>query len=1071
MRLCFFLILPPLLHAEYQETWETGYSGRDADGAHVLGYWKFDEGAELKDSSGKGNDLALNGALTVAAGKNGGALESFEGIPVEEKPHQARVTAASRLTPAGAFTFELWMRPKGEFEKGARCHLADKKYVPDNHADYAWQITEADKGGLRRLLVTLGFGSHSESFYSDPLRIASGEWRHLAFTYDGAGSVAFYHNGSTLSRVTKPGLGPLAPGRRGLFLGDRGGSSYSGFPGFLDEVRLCEGALKFEPVEIEVASARSVWQRMERAEPVQILCTNLRRETLRGASLRVDFDGKVETFLVPDLNPGAAHTARFPVNTALKAGAYTVRARLEAGGVSSTRALDFHIVPRLPAVRMPVIMWGAGSDEIPRLKDIGFTHFIGLGAQLGEIWAQKKDAPPGDADFIARNRAALDAALAAGLGVVASVSPARLFEGKPEFHRVDREGRPFPRATICASMPELPPFFENVGRSLARAHGSHPAFTTVLVNTEVRDGSRPSFNAVDRENYRAFAGADIPAEVDQRTGVDWTRLKDFPVDRVVPDDHPILKYYRWFWTVGDGWNALHSALHKGVKSVSSRQWTFFDPAVRQPSISGAGGTVDVLSHWTYTYPDPQRIGLCADQLLAMSTASGRGQKVMKMTQLIWYRSQTAPVKPGRPENPVAWEDQDPDAAYITIAPMHLREAFWAKIARPVQGIMYHGWQSLVPVTNSSSGYRFTNPNTMHVLKELIHEVVEPLGPALMKIPDERHEVAFLESFTSQVFARRGGHGYNGTWSADAWLALQHAHVPVDILFEETLLKDGLNGRRILVMTECDVLSQSVLSKIREWQAKGGKILADEHLCPALKADFVIPSFKRSKNAAEDKARVLDLAAQISGQTGVFGLSPGPQADTPEVILRARRAGDARYLFAVNDRREAGSYVGQHGLVLENGLPTRAMLAWPQDAVHVYDLTRARQVIPQREDEGRLRWPCELGPCDGRLYMLTPKPLLSLKLDAPDSAKPGHSATLAVTLTTTQEAPLNAVVPVEVRVRDANGRPAEGSGHYATEGGRLSVTLDIAPNEDPGSWEIRVRELASGMESASWMRVE
>ncbi|HCN77599.1 MAG TPA: hypothetical protein DIT13_10460, partial [Verrucomicrobiales bacterium] len=87
------------MHAEYQETWETGYSGRDADGAHVLGYWKFDEGAELKDSSGKGNDLALNGALTVAAGKNGGALESFEGIPVEDKPHQARVTAASRLTP------------------------------------------------------------------------------------------------------------------------------------------------------------------------------------------------------------------------------------------------------------------------------------------------------------------------------------------------------------------------------------------------------------------------------------------------------------------------------------------------------------------------------------------------------------------------------------------------------------------------------------------------------------------------------------------------------------------------------------------------------------------------------------------------------------------------------------------------------------------------------------------------------------------------------------------------------------------------------------------------------------
>jgi hypothetical protein len=38
---------------------------------------------------------------------------------------------------------------------------------------------------------------------------------------------------------------------------------------------------------------------------------------------------------------------------------------------------------------MPVIMWGAGGGEIPRLKDIGFTHFIGLGADYGSLWANR----------------------------------------------------------------------------------------------------------------------------------------------------------------------------------------------------------------------------------------------------------------------------------------------------------------------------------------------------------------------------------------------------------------------------------------------------------------------------------------------------------------------------------------------------------------------------------------------------------------------------------------------------------------------------------------------------------
>ena len=32
----------------------------------------------------------------------------------------------------------------------------------------------------------------------------------------------------------------------------------------------------------------------------------------------------------------------------------------------------------------------------------------------------------------------------------------------------------------------------------------------------------------------------------------------------------------------------------------------------------------------------------------------------------------------------------PVLRFITIAPMHLREALWCKISRPIQGIMYHG---------------------------------------------------------------------------------------------------------------------------------------------------------------------------------------------------------------------------------------------------------------------------------------------------------------------------------------------------------------------------------------------
>ena len=60
-------------------------------------------------------------------------------------------------------------------------------------------------------------------------------------------------------------------------------------------------------------------------------------------------------------------------------------------------------------------------------------------------------------------------------------------------------------------------------------------------------------------------------------------------------------------------------------------WTFFDPAVRVPSLWGSGGGVDVISQWTSS--QPIKIGQATDELFAM--AAGRpGQRVMKMTQVI-----------------------------------------------------------------------------------------------------------------------------------------------------------------------------------------------------------------------------------------------------------------------------------------------------------------------------------------------------------------------------------------------------------------------------------------------------
>ena len=100
MRLLSCLLLFPIFGhaATLQETWEMGYTQTDASGPQVLGYWKFDADAPLKDASVKGHDLTLQGAVTSAKGKFGGALESFPGFPVEDKRHAA-MTAVNPAQP------------------------------------------------------------------------------------------------------------------------------------------------------------------------------------------------------------------------------------------------------------------------------------------------------------------------------------------------------------------------------------------------------------------------------------------------------------------------------------------------------------------------------------------------------------------------------------------------------------------------------------------------------------------------------------------------------------------------------------------------------------------------------------------------------------------------------------------------------------------------------------------------------------------------------------------------------------------------------------------------------------
>ena len=96
------------------------------------------------------------------------------------------------------------------------------------------------------------------------------------------------------------------------------------------------------------------------------------------------------------------------------------------------------------------------------------------------------------------------------------------------------------------------------------------------------------------------------------------------------------------------------------------------------------------------------------------------------------------------------------------------------------------------------------------------------------------------------------------------------------------------------------------------------------------------------------------------------------------MVQVRTYRNADYVFAVNDRREFGDYVGQWKRIEEKGLPNAGTVTVKRAAGAVYDLVEHKAVPFSNRKDG-VEIPVSYTTTDGRILLAAPRPLGALSI--------------------------------------------------------------------------------------------
>ncbi len=804
--------------------------------------------------------------------------------------------------------------------------------------------------------------------------------------------------------------------------------------------------VKDQELKIQHAYRRHAFYRNEKHLTLQIVRTNRLPETLAACTGRImlkNLDKTWRNFDLPATGSGQSSTVKYDLQIDdLAPGEYTLQ--LQAGLLSAEYKLFIAAEPLKE--RTLFLDWGSGVEPV---KLANFHKYKFNGSSVTVNPQQNFD------ELAGLFGQACDMAIKNNLSLGIHYSPVGQPPANPQW-RVLRNDKSIGKLLDCNVDAAQQYAMERMEKFMQLIK-NYPAFKKILFSSEIENSMEFSYRRETVDKFTAALKFPPPSPENSNMLIDNApgRMMSVPAEiknstpAIVPADNQWYKFFDYFWKEGFGDNLLHEKLAEIVKKHVPDMITIHDP-FRDVPLFGRNRGLDAYGTWFYCHPDGGE-ALTAIEMMLAAVRGKDGTKGFQFGPSLWlYSSEIGPAKTRQ-------AGTQPRATFMT--------ALWLGLAANPLWFEFYSVSFLMPDWE----VEHRDNRLLGAMSDFHRRFAAPLLPAMHKMQRQKNESAFFIGMSNKIFSAPVTSGY-GKAVGNAFLnLLWKAHVPADCIFEDSIRNGELKNYKQVFLYGATHLPEDVYKKLKEFQAAGGRIISSRALAkyfpgaevyePDLSPIRFSSYYYITRKKGYDAASIYALQQKTAGEIAEkFSLKKSPAAwsSNHELYLRTLENGSCKYIFAKNDRRTYGDFMGKkYHAVFDGELPLEAdiLLDISADSA-VYDFSSQKLVKHHPATDGKRRIKMQFAPGEGKVLMVYEHPADKIQARL-------NNNILSFQIMDTAGKLLSGIQPVQIQVISPDGKESSFSSYAVAVNGAGTMPLNLGKNAQAGKWEIKVTSLFSG----------